>query len=517
MALATTCPQCKTSFKVIPDQLKLRRGLVRCGVCQHVFSGIDYLRYVDDAGKLTARGGAEDREGAAPGRAPAVPVAPPASGSPVAPGSPGAPVARISPAVPGPRPIQPREQPPGPPPSAMSDDDLKTAFFLSDSAVGPISQPRPQDVRAPRSIVNDDANAGIATDPPTAPAPAPAARGRRGEPRRWAMRRNSSEPGGRGSDSADAHSMPHFDSDADPGFGPGDDDAAELSPATRIAPLDDDESTFVGRDALTGHDRSISDRPGARGRGAGHEIRGPRRHEDDTDGLDGASVGEGPPSRTRGRHEADIDELDTDTFNVEAANRLARDSRESYRTGFPASGLRRSDHSRRRNGRSAEIETLGDLVATPYRRYALIGLVALALIQFALCFRDEIASLMPVTRPILAVLGAPLGLSPGPVRSISALSIESFDIQASGQDDRLNLSAVIRNRSDRSVRWPAMELTLSDPSRAVVVRKVIIPATYLAQTDRRDGIGPRSEQPIRLTLEPRNVQLAGYTVALFYP
>lgn len=47
MALATTCPQCKTSFKVVPDQLKLRRGLVRCGVCQHVFSGVEHLRYVD--------------------------------------------------------------------------------------------------------------------------------------------------------------------------------------------------------------------------------------------------------------------------------------------------------------------------------------------------------------------------------------------------------------------------------------------------------------------------------------
>jgi predicted Zn finger-like uncharacterized protein len=46
MALATTCPQCKTSFKVVPDQLKLRRGLVRCGVCQHVFSGIDYISQV---------------------------------------------------------------------------------------------------------------------------------------------------------------------------------------------------------------------------------------------------------------------------------------------------------------------------------------------------------------------------------------------------------------------------------------------------------------------------------------
>jgi predicted Zn finger-like uncharacterized protein len=55
MSLATTCPQCKTSFKVVPDQLKLRRGLVRCGVCQHVFSGIEYLRYVNDAARTAQR------------------------------------------------------------------------------------------------------------------------------------------------------------------------------------------------------------------------------------------------------------------------------------------------------------------------------------------------------------------------------------------------------------------------------------------------------------------------------
>jgi predicted Zn finger-like uncharacterized protein len=57
MALATTCPQCKTSFKVVPDQLKLRRGLVRCGVCRHVFSGIDFLRYIEDgAGAVASLG-----------------------------------------------------------------------------------------------------------------------------------------------------------------------------------------------------------------------------------------------------------------------------------------------------------------------------------------------------------------------------------------------------------------------------------------------------------------------------
>ena len=48
MALATTCPACKTSFKVNPEQLKLRKGLVRCGKCEHVFSGVDFLRYVRD-------------------------------------------------------------------------------------------------------------------------------------------------------------------------------------------------------------------------------------------------------------------------------------------------------------------------------------------------------------------------------------------------------------------------------------------------------------------------------------
>jgi predicted Zn finger-like uncharacterized protein len=43
MALATQCPHCHTIFKVANDQLKLRAGLVRCGVCKAVFNGADCL------------------------------------------------------------------------------------------------------------------------------------------------------------------------------------------------------------------------------------------------------------------------------------------------------------------------------------------------------------------------------------------------------------------------------------------------------------------------------------------
>lgn len=49
MALASTCPHCRTSFRVVADQLKLHRGLVRCSCCGSTFSGIDHLRYIDDA------------------------------------------------------------------------------------------------------------------------------------------------------------------------------------------------------------------------------------------------------------------------------------------------------------------------------------------------------------------------------------------------------------------------------------------------------------------------------------
>ncbi len=49
MSLTTTCPNCQTVFKVVPDQLKLRRGLVRCGTCQRVFNGLEGLRPLFEA------------------------------------------------------------------------------------------------------------------------------------------------------------------------------------------------------------------------------------------------------------------------------------------------------------------------------------------------------------------------------------------------------------------------------------------------------------------------------------
>ena len=44
MSLITRCPGCETSFKVVPDQLRLSEGWVRCGQCNLVFDAALHIQ-----------------------------------------------------------------------------------------------------------------------------------------------------------------------------------------------------------------------------------------------------------------------------------------------------------------------------------------------------------------------------------------------------------------------------------------------------------------------------------------
>ncbi len=43
MSLITRCPACGTMFRVVPDQLKISEGWVRCGHCGEVFDATENL------------------------------------------------------------------------------------------------------------------------------------------------------------------------------------------------------------------------------------------------------------------------------------------------------------------------------------------------------------------------------------------------------------------------------------------------------------------------------------------
>lgn len=46
--MVTSCPACTTTFRVTPEQLKLRHGKVRCGKCRGVFDAFDSLATLAD-------------------------------------------------------------------------------------------------------------------------------------------------------------------------------------------------------------------------------------------------------------------------------------------------------------------------------------------------------------------------------------------------------------------------------------------------------------------------------------
>lgn len=50
-ALATRCPACGTVFRVVPDQLRVSEGWVRCGRCSEVFNAPENLVDMDTGGR----------------------------------------------------------------------------------------------------------------------------------------------------------------------------------------------------------------------------------------------------------------------------------------------------------------------------------------------------------------------------------------------------------------------------------------------------------------------------------
>jgi predicted Zn finger-like uncharacterized protein len=153
--------------------------------------------------------------------------------------------------------------------------------------------------------------------------------------------------------------------------------------------------------------------------------------------------------------------------------------------------------------------------------YALaIPLLVLLLAGQALFhFRDAIAAHWPTTQPTLIKLCVVAGCEVRPLQDISGLSIEASDLQADpAHRGLLILSTTIRNRAPYSLAYPYVELTLSDTTDRVVVRRAFAPQDYISgAADPRSGIAANSEIAIKLFIDASATTQAGYQVYLFYP
>ena len=458
MALATTCPQCKTSFKVVPDQLKLRRGLVRCGVCQHVFSGVEHLRYVD-----------RDEDTSQPDTlaAPTITTQPPA------------------PAVTAPANSTPRSganASPSHTTPAADDDPVTDTLTSVDTATDTGTADGPS-TEAPAADDQDTSNDSVRR--------ASNDRGRR----RGRNRNRDNRAGRNGSEAPRAAPAPR------PTVTQEEDDVKT------VFFLSDSEEPLPGQSA----DDNIQLPTSLR---SGNTAPQPNDIDPDTRAA-GALIDEA--NRIWRQHKPRHADGDDD----KGSSRHGSDYSGASDSGRTGSRTGHSRRSRRHGGDSSAHSGQRTLVGwlTPARRrYLVIGLSVLAAVQLVSVHRTEIAYHLPFLRPVASVASLLTGQDIKPPMSLGALSIESFELRNTRQPGKTRMTAILRNRSTLPTRWPAMELTLTGPSNAVVVRKVLLPSQYLENPRAQaGGMPPNSEQPIDLLLETSDLNLAGYSVALFYP
>lgn len=158
------------------------------------------------------------------------------------------------------------------------------------------------------------------------------------------------------------------------------------------------------------------------------------------------------------------------------------------------------------------------------RRRTLYG-AAIALLLVALAaqglleYRDTLAAHAPGMRPLLQGACNVFGCTIEPVRDPAALSIEASDLQADASHrGLLVLSATIRNRAPYTIAFPYLELTLTDASDQVVVRRAFAPSDYVGGTSNPTaGIPGNGENLVKLFLDASATAQAGYRLYLFYP
>ncbi|EIJ45106.1 transmembrane protein [Herbaspirillum sp. GW103] len=146
-------------------------------------------------------------------------------------------------------------------------------------------------------------------------------------------------------------------------------------------------------------------------------------------------------------------------------------------------------------------------------------MVPVLLLQSLYYWRNPLAAAVPQLRPMLNGMCVALHCTVGLPTEIDRLSLESNELQVVPPNQNVYaLSLVMRNRGISAQAWPHIELTLNNDDEKAVVRRVFRPRDYLADPGQADsGIGPESEQQIRINFELKDALVSGYRIYLFYP
>jgi len=147
-------------------------------------------------------------------------------------------------------------------------------------------------------------------------------------------------------------------------------------------------------------------------------------------------------------------------------------------------------------------------------------LLAAAIVQAAVAFRDEILVAWPQARPLYEKACAWIGCRIGLPRLAQQLHVEASDLQllSAARPNQIELTVLVRNRAAVPIEYPAFELALTGAQEQVLARRVFLPAEYLGDAVTiQAGMPGSGELPIRLFLDTGKIAASGYRLYFFYP
>lgn len=128
--------------------------------------------------------------------------------------------------------------------------------------------------------------------------------------------------------------------------------------------------------------------------------------------------------------------------------------------------------------------------------------------------RDRIAARWPQSKPLLTLACQHLACRINPPRLIDAIVVDNTALTRPPGVDGYRLSVVLRNRAEHLVAAPHLELSLTDTTGAVVVKRVFSPADFrITQPE----LAAQSDATWTLAFQAAGQNIAGYTLAAFYP
>ncbi len=161
-------------------------------------------------------------------------------------------------------------------------------------------------------------------------------------------------------------------------------------------------------------------------------------------------------------------------------------------------------------------------------------LAATLVLQAAHHWRDTLAARQPALQPALIAMCTVLRCEIQPPMQLDDLQVDSVQLvrTASEGPDTYRLTAIVHNKADIALRWPQLDLTLTDPNGAVLVRRMfavadarVVPASSapspgserLQDQPVPAAVPPGAQTTVQWQIKAPNLRLAGYTAELFYP